>query len=112
MTAFSATGEARRPALEAGTMIRRWFDEVWNQGNEQAIDPLLAEDATMWGVTRPDVSSVGSEQFKKFHRTMRSAFSDLEITVHQVVQEGDTAFARWTVTGTHAGEELANTAHS
>jgi steroid delta-isomerase-like uncharacterized protein len=94
----------QQPATDPGTMIRRWFDEVWNQGDEAAIDRLLAKNATMWGISRPGDFSTGSEEFKKFYRTMRADFPDLKITLDQVVQEGDTAFARWTVTATHAAE--------
>jgi steroid delta-isomerase-like uncharacterized protein len=106
----SGIGEARQAAADPGTMIRRWFDEVWNQGKEEAIDQLLAKNATMWGTGRPDVSSTGSDEFKKFYHTMRAAFSDLKITLDQVVQQGDTAFARWTVTAMHAGEGLGTPA--
>jgi steroid delta-isomerase-like uncharacterized protein len=104
MSGASASGAMQQPATDPGSMIRRWFDEVWNQGSEETIDRLLAKDATMWGVSRPDVCSTGSEEFKKFYRSMRADFPDLKITLDQVVQEGDTAFARWTVTATHAAE--------
>jgi steroid delta-isomerase-like uncharacterized protein len=58
----------------------------------------------VWGVNRPDASSQGSSEFKEFYRRMRAAFPDTKIELHQVVQEGDTAFARWTVTATHTGD--------
>ena len=77
MNGTSATGEARHATADAGTVIRRWFDDVWNQGDEKAIDRLLAENSTMWCVNRPDVSSTGSEEFKKFYRTMRSTLGRL-----------------------------------
>jgi predicted ester cyclase len=99
--AATATNQA---SPDAATLLRRWFEEVWNQGNEAAIDQLLAADATMWGVTRPDISSKGSGEFKKFYHAMRTEFPDLKITLDQVVQEGDTAFARWTVAATQAAE--------
>ncbi len=102
LSGTSATAEVPQANRDPGTLIRRWFDEVWNQGREEAIDQLLARNATMWGVSRPDVSSTGSDEFKKFYHIMRAAFSDLKITLDHVAQEGDTAFARWTVTATHA----------
>jgi predicted ester cyclase len=98
----AAATATNQPGQDAATLLRRWFEEVWNQGNEAAIDQLLAEDATMWGVTRPDISSKGSGEFKKFYHAMRTQFPDLNIAVDHVVQEGDTAFARWTVTSTNA----------
>ena len=110
MSGTSATGEARHATPEAAAIIRRWFDEVWNQGDEAAIDQLLERNATMWGVNRPDVSSTGSDEFKRFYHTMRAAFRDTKITLDQVIQEGDTAFARWTVTAMHAGDALGTPA--
>jgi ketosteroid isomerase-like protein len=100
MSAAATPGELRQPSVSPANLLRRWFEEVWNQGDDQAIDQLLAKDATMWGVGRPDVSSIGSDEFKKFHRAMHEAYSSIHIHLDQVVQEGDTAFARWTVTGT------------
>jgi steroid delta-isomerase-like uncharacterized protein len=91
---------------DAATIIRQWFDEVWNQGREEAIDRLFPEHATMWGVGRPELASKGPAEFKEFYRQIRSAFPDTKIALDQVVQEGDTAFARWTVTATHTGEGL------
>ncbi len=99
---------AAQPALEPtpAHLIRRWFDEVWNQGNEATIDELFPEDAVMWGVNRPDVASTGPSEFKTFYHAMRSACSDLHVELDDVIQEGDTAFARFTVTTNHIGEGL------
>jgi steroid delta-isomerase-like uncharacterized protein len=102
--AGTAMSHSQQP--DAATVIRQWFEEVWNQGQEDAIDRLFPEHATMWGVGRPELASKGSGQFKEFYRQIRSAFPDTKIVLHQVVQEGDTAFARWTVTATHSGHGL------
>lgn len=89
---------------DAATLMRRWFDEIWNQGRIESVDELLAQDAVMWGTGRPDQSSRGGAEFKEFYHRQRSATPDVKITLDQVVQEGDTAFARWTATMTHTGE--------
>jgi steroid delta-isomerase-like uncharacterized protein len=91
---------------DAATMMRRWFDEIWNKGMIESVDELLAEDALMWGVGRPDQSSRGGVEFKEFYHRQRSATPDVKIALDQVIQEGDTAFARWTATMTHTGEGL------
>jgi steroid delta-isomerase-like uncharacterized protein len=91
---------------DAATLLRRWFDEIWNQGMIGSVDTLLAEDALMWGIGRPDQSSRGSSAFKEFYHRQRTATPDVKINLDQVVQEGDTAFARWTATMTHTGEGL------
>ena len=37
--------------LEANkALIRRWFEEVWNQGRADAIDEMLAVDGLPWTV--------------------------------------------------------------
>jgi steroid delta-isomerase-like uncharacterized protein len=105
MSAASGTAlESEQP--DAATLMRRWFDEIWNNGRIESVDELLAEDAVMWGVGRPDQSSRGGAEFKEFYHRQRSATPDIRVHLDQVVQEGDTAFARWTVTGTHTGEGL------
>jgi steroid delta-isomerase-like uncharacterized protein len=90
----------------AAALIRRWFEEVWNQGRAETIDELFPEHATMWGVGRPEQSSRGAAEFKGFHQTMRGACPDTKIMLDQIVEQGDTAFARWTVTATHTGDSL------
>jgi steroid delta-isomerase-like uncharacterized protein len=103
---MDVTGAAARMVeqQEAATLMRRWFDEIWNQGRIESVDELLAQDAVMWGIGRPDQSSRGGAEFKEFYHRQRSATPDVKITLDQVVQEGDTAFARWTATMTHTGE--------
>lgn len=91
---------------DAATLMRRWFDEIWNQGRIESVEDLLAEDSVNWGVGRPDQSSVGGAEFKEFYHRQRRATPDVQITLDQVVQDGDTAFARWTATMTHTGEGL------
>jgi steroid delta-isomerase-like uncharacterized protein len=102
---MQSTGTAMHPndQPDAATLIRRWFAEVWNDGNEQTIDELFPDDAVMWGVGRPENSSKGSGEFKQFYHAMRNACSDIKIELDQVVQEGDIAFARWTFTMKHTG---------
>jgi predicted ester cyclase len=98
--------EAARPNPDAASLLRRWFDEVWNEGNEATIDELFPADGVIWGVGRPEAASHGPAEFKAFYRTFRGACPDIHFTMEHVVQEGDTAFARWTATLTHTGEGL------
>ena len=59
----SATAMSSDPN-SAGALIRRWFDEVWNRRTHDAIDELLPDHATMWGVGRPEQSVKGAAEFK------------------------------------------------
>ncbi len=102
----TAANPVARPNPDAATLIRRWFDEVWNKGMEATIDELFPPHGVIWGVGRPEVSSRGPAEFKAFYGGLRGACPDLQIVLEQVVQEGDTAFARWTASMTHTGEGL------
>ena len=35
---------------QAPTLLHRWFEEVWNQQQESAIDELMADDALVHGI--------------------------------------------------------------
>jgi steroid delta-isomerase-like uncharacterized protein len=105
---MDATGTAlgNAPQMDAATLMRRWFDEVWNRGLAASIDELFPEDAVLWGVGRPEIPSRGPAEFKQFYQGLRTACPDIHIHLEKIVQEGDTAFARWTATMTHTDEGL------
>jgi predicted ester cyclase len=105
-TTGTAMESMARANPDAATLLRRWFDEVWNKGIAATIDELFPADGVMWGVGRPEVASHGPAEFKAFYAALRTACPDVQIMLEQVVQEGDTAFARWTGTMTHTGEGL------
>ena len=83
-------------------LIREFFEQVWNQGSEEAIDRFIAENA---GGNDPDFG-MGREGFKKQWRKWRDAFPDLHFEIEEIIAEGDTVVARWTLTGTQTGPFL------
>ena len=88
-------------------LIQRWFDEVWNQGNASVIDELLAEDGVIHGLVDASGNPVhGLEGFHEFHKQFRGAFPDLNVSVDDVIAEGDRVVARCSVRGRHTGEHL------
>ena len=85
----------------------RWFDEVWNKGNEDAITEMSTPDVVAHGLTDPQGNEVtGVEDFKNYWRIMRSAFPDVHVVVEKTVSEGDFQVARLLITGTHSGKGL------
>jgi steroid delta-isomerase-like uncharacterized protein len=84
-------------------VVRRWFDEVWNHGNADAIDHLMAPNAVVHGLGE---DTPGSEGFKRFHAAYREAFPDVHIEIEDLVAEGDKVAFRWTATATHRGASL------
>lgn len=105
-TGEGAARDISKPKADATSLIRRWFDEVWNQGMEATIDELFPAHGVIWGLGRPGVASRGPEEFKAFYRSLRGACPDIQIQLQHVVQEGNFAFARWIATMTHSGEGL------
>jgi predicted ester cyclase len=87
-------------------LARRWWEEVWNQKSEAAIDELFAADGKSWGFPEPDSCLIGPEAFKPLHRTFCGAFPDLRVTIEEVIAEGDRVAVRFKVEMTHLGDHL------
>jgi steroid delta-isomerase-like uncharacterized protein len=86
-------------------IVLQWFDEVWNKGDEGAIDRLMAPGAQFHGLTsEAEAPVVGPAAFKPFVEAFRKAFPDIHIRVLQTICEGDRVAVRCVVTGTHDGE--------
>jgi steroid delta-isomerase-like uncharacterized protein len=83
-------------------LARAFFEEIWNQGDESAIDRYIPLDAKG---NDPDFGS-GREGFKSQWRKWRKAFPDLHFEVVDLIAEGDKVLTRWVLTGTHQGEFL------
>lgn len=80
---------------------RRTFEEIWNEGNVDAVDELFAGDFVSHsppdGTRRP-------EDIKHDVNVMRSAFPDLHFTLEAQIAEGDRVATLWYARGTHEGE--------
>jgi steroid delta-isomerase-like uncharacterized protein len=89
------------------SLIRRWFEEVWNKGREEAIDELFDEKGVAHGLADEKGEPLrGAAGFKPFFRRFREAFPEIEVTVEDTVSEGDRVAARCTVRGAHRGDSL------
>ena len=91
---------------ENARMIRRWFEQVWNQGLEEAVDAMCAKDVIGHGQAQHGTDIHGPEHFKQFMRVLRGAFSDIHIEIHDTIEQGDKVVARWTTTMKHTGPFL------
>jgi steroid delta-isomerase-like uncharacterized protein len=85
-------------------LIRRWFEEVWNQRRTESIDAMFAEDGLGHGLEGEPLR--GPAGFKVLHERFCTAFPDINIVVEDVVAEGDKVAARCTVRGSHGGDSL------
>lgn len=87
-------------------ILHRWFEEVWNQGREDAIDELLSRDGISVGLGETEKEVHGPPDFKPFVRNMRAMILGLHIAIEDMVAEGDKVMVRWAMEGNHAGEGM------
>ena len=85
------------PTEENKALLRRLFEEVWNQGNLATLHEVVAADF----LYHPDLR--GLEAYKQAIDSMLTAFPDLHFTIEGMVAEGDKVVVRWTLHGTHQG---------
>ena len=90
-------------AQENKAVVRRMLDELFNKGNLDLTEELLAPDFVEHDPSMPE-DLHGLEAFKQYVGGYRSAFPDIHIEVEDQVAEGDRVATRWTGTGTHEGE--------
>jgi steroid delta-isomerase-like uncharacterized protein len=88
------------------SLIRKWFEEVWNQGREATIDEMCHKDAVGVGQAQHGTQIHGPEDFKQLWRNVRGAFSEIHIDIHDTIEQDDRVVARWTMAMIHTGPFL------
>jgi steroid delta-isomerase-like uncharacterized protein len=92
--------------LEANkATVRRIFDEVLSGGDFTVSDELVAPDAQFFTHARPE-PFIGPEGFREYIGAVRAGMPDTHVDVHDLVAEGDTVVAFWTLHGTHTATLL------
>ena len=84
-------------------VIRRSFEELWNKGNLSLADDLFTPNYAHHDPSTPDFGR-GPESEKKRAALYRTAFPDLQLTIEDIIAEGQTVMARWSCRGTHKGD--------
>jgi steroid delta-isomerase-like uncharacterized protein len=87
---------------ENKSLVRRYYEEMWNRWDLSLADDLLAEGLTFRGSL--GVAVRGRDGFGDYVRTVHRAFPDFHNRIEELVAEGDKVVARLTYTGTHHGE--------
>jgi steroid delta-isomerase-like uncharacterized protein len=94
------------PITENIAMMKRWFEEVWNQGRMDTVRELLDEKATGFGQAGHETEIHGPEGFIAFAQQIRAAFPDIKTTVEDVFGNDDQVAVRWSANMTHTGGDL------
>jgi steroid delta-isomerase-like uncharacterized protein len=84
-------------------LARRWFEDLFNAGNLEVADEVIAPDHVNHDPTLPDIPT-GPEGQKQIVNLYRGAFTNAHLSVEDQLAEGDMVVTRWTGSGTHQGE--------
>jgi predicted ester cyclase len=82
-------------------VIRRLIDAVYNEGNLDVVDELVAPDV----FNHPAVPEHrhGTDGFKHVIEWVRTIGPDTHYHIDDIIAEGDKVAVRMTVSGTHTG---------
>jgi len=86
------------------TVLYKWFNDVWNNDDENAIEQLMTPDSSAHGIV-PGSPLKGAEGFKAFFKDFRSQFQDIKIDIEDVVAQDDMESARTIVNAIHIATE-------
>lgn len=90
------------PVEENRDVIRRAYEELWNERNVGVVDELVAED--FLNHAAPPGKQRGRQGLKDVVRMFEGAFPDFRYAVEDVISEGDKVAVRDVFRGTHQGD--------
>lgn len=82
--------------------MRRWFQEVWNEGRTQTVYELLAPEAVATGQRGAEAEIRVPEEFVKFVHEIHGSFSDMQLTIEDILGTDDKVVVRWSATAVQA----------
>jgi steroid delta-isomerase-like uncharacterized protein len=97
-------GREKMNVAENKAVVRRFVEEVINQGRLEQADRLVA--GNFIELDPLPGQKQGREGLKAIIAMMREAFPDIHWTLDEIVSEDDTVVSRFTWTGTHQGPFL------
>lgn len=89
--------------VENKTIVRRLYEEVWNDRKVDVVDKLLSPSHAL---QEPNASGsqIGPQVYKATVKRFHAAIPDLRFTVQEVISEGDKVVVAWILSGTHQGD--------
>ena len=98
MTGCATMSEVEKNNID---VVRREYDEAWNQKNLDVIDEIYAPDYVGYD---PRQVVEGSEAFKQMLQSMFLGLPDVQMTIDDIFASGDRVAVRWSTTATHTGD--------
>jgi predicted ester cyclase len=92
--------------MSTSDLIKSWYDEVWNKGNESFIDEMMDKKVIIHGLD-PLGTTQGIESFKVFYKNFRESFPVIHIRINPLVHDENVATVYCQVTGRNiSGKEV------
>ena len=82
-------------------VVERYWNGKWNERRPEILDELQTPDVAYHGTA---MNMNGIEEYKQVYSSFLSAFHDTQITVDELIAEGDKVMSRVSVSGTHKGD--------
>jgi len=83
--------------IENKSMVRRYYEEVLNNRQLQALDELVDPNFLSY---LPDGTGIGSEIYRQTIIGTLAAIPDLRVTIEDQIAEDDKVMTRWKAEGT------------
>jgi predicted SnoaL-like aldol condensation-catalyzing enzyme len=80
-------------------LVRRWFHEVWNSGDEKAIDKMMHPESRSFGLGGQPL--VGPPGFSPFYTAFKNNYSGIHVTIDKILADGDYVISLVTATATY-----------
>jgi ketosteroid isomerase-like protein len=100
-------------SLEENKRLARLYFETMQAGNLDVFDEIMADDFIVHAihgkysiVINADDDERGPASFKKFAVEWRETYPDGQVTLDEVVAEGDRIIMLWTFNGTQRGAKF------
>jgi steroid delta-isomerase-like uncharacterized protein len=92
------------PVEENVQLMRRWFQEVWNEGRTQTVYDLLSPQGVARGQRGAEAEIRGPEEFVRFVHEIRGSFPNIKLRIEDIFGTDDKVVVRWSATMTHTGD--------
>jgi len=90
-------------AEEKKSLIRRYYQEVWSEGNLAFVDRHMTEDYANIDPATPGTRLEGRAAFKELVKALRAAFQEMSMTIDGQYADGDAVITEWTSHAVHRG---------
>jgi steroid delta-isomerase-like uncharacterized protein len=90
-------------STENKSIVRRLYEEVWNERKLDVVDELISPSHALHDANVPG-SQIGPDGYKQQVVRLTTAFPDLHFAIEDIFSEKDKLVVSWMVSGTHKGE--------